>query len=124
MRAAILYLLSGIFPIANTKVREMFISMINHGGLYLLNELVIDLSGDQIVSILKLFADVDNGSIGFYCTAGKDRTGLIAMFLLTLLGASEEDILADYALSDNAYKELNNDQAVVASLQQVISYEL
>ena len=32
----------------------------------------------------------------FQCSAGKDRTGLAAVFLLTSLGASREDILADY----------------------------
>ena len=32
----------------------------------------------------------------FYCKAGKDRTGLLAMLLLTCAGASDEQIVADY----------------------------
>ncbi|SDD36300.1 tyrosine-protein phosphatase [Glycomyces harbinensis] len=35
----------------------------------------------------------------FHCMAGKDRTGLVAAALLSVLGVSEEDIAADYELS-------------------------
>ncbi|KAH7928265.1 hypothetical protein BV22DRAFT_1030920 [Leucogyrophana mollusca] len=34
-----------------------------------------------------------------HCTAGKDRTGLFACLLLMTLGASDEDIAKDYALT-------------------------
>jgi protein-tyrosine phosphatase len=37
-----------------------------------------------------------------HCVAGKDRTGLVAAVLLGLLGVSDEDIAADYALSQVA----------------------
>ncbi|MCC3764833.1 tyrosine-protein phosphatase [Glycomyces sp. TRM65418] len=36
----------------------------------------------------------------FHCMAGKDRTGLVAAALLSVLGVDEEDIAADYALSN------------------------
>jgi protein-tyrosine phosphatase len=36
----------------------------------------------------------------FNCTAGKDRTGVVAMLLLDLAGAEEEAIVADYAASE------------------------
>ncbi|KAL7283863.1 hypothetical protein ACG7TL_003303 [Trametes sanguinea] len=35
-----------------------------------------------------------------HCTAGKDRTGVFAAAILMLLGARDEDIVADYALSE------------------------
>jgi protein-tyrosine phosphatase len=35
----------------------------------------------------------------FNCTAGKDRTGVVAMLLLELGGSVDEAILADYAAS-------------------------
>ena len=38
----------------------------------------------------------------FNCAAGKDRTGLAAALLLTALGVSREDIIADYVLTDTA----------------------
>ncbi len=36
----------------------------------------------------------------FHCMAGKDRTGIVAALLLSLLGVDEEDIAADYELSN------------------------
>ncbi|MGW2253139.1 tyrosine-protein phosphatase [Kitasatospora sp. NPDC001660] len=38
----------------------------------------------------------------FHCAAGKDRTGLIAALLLTLLGVHEDEIAADFALTELA----------------------
>lgn len=39
------------------------------------------------------------GAVVFHCTAGKDRTGVLAAILLLLLGVAEEDIIADYQVS-------------------------
>ena len=52
---------------------------------------------------------------------GKDRTGLITMLVLSVLGASDEQIVADYVLSDSAYKDINDKKAMVASLKQVLA---
>ena len=35
----------------------------------------------------------------FHCSAGKDRTGIIAALLLSVLGADQADIVTDYALT-------------------------
>jgi protein-tyrosine phosphatase len=35
-----------------------------------------------------------------HCVGGKDRTGLLAAFLLNLAGVPDEEIAADYALSE------------------------
>jgi protein-tyrosine phosphatase len=40
------------------------------------------------------------GPVLFHCAAGKDRTGVFAASLLTVLGAEPEAIIADYALTD------------------------
>lgn len=42
----------------------------------------------------------------FHCASGKDRTGLIAALLLTLLGVGEDDIAADFALTELATAHL------------------
>jgi len=39
------------------------------------------------------------GGILFFCSAGKDRTGVISSLILKLLNVSEEDIIEDYVLS-------------------------
>lgn len=38
--------------------------------------------------------------LAFNCSAGKDRTGVAAAFILTVLGVPKETVLADYAMSD------------------------
>ena len=40
------------------------------------------------------------GPVLFHCAAGKDRTGVFAASLLTVLGAEPDAIIADYALTD------------------------
>ncbi len=40
------------------------------------------------------------GGVLFHCTAGKDRTGLMAALLLGLAGVERTDILADYQVSE------------------------
>lgn len=42
---------------------------------------------------------LDAGSVVFMCSAGKDRTGIIAAVLLYLCGVPREDIVADYMVS-------------------------
>jgi protein-tyrosine phosphatase len=41
----------------------------------------------------------ENLPMVFHCTAGKDRTGLMAMLLLGALGVSNDDIVTDYELT-------------------------
>jgi protein-tyrosine phosphatase len=54
--------------------------------------------GRRVVECLKAIADADYPLV-FHCSAGKDRTGILAACLLTVLGAHSRDIVADYALT-------------------------
>jgi protein-tyrosine phosphatase len=51
-----------------------------------------------------LFAELAAGEIPlvFNCSAGKDRTGLAAALILASLGVGNDDIVADYALTNTA----------------------
>jgi protein-tyrosine phosphatase len=40
------------------------------------------------------------GAVLFHCTAGKDRTGIVAALLLDLAGVDRENIIHDYALTE------------------------
>lgn len=51
----------------------------------------------QIRDILTAIAEAPSGAVLFHCTAGKDRTGLIAALVLGNAGVLETDIVADYA---------------------------
>jgi protein-tyrosine phosphatase len=60
---------------------------------------ILDTSGDQFVSVVRMIADSGNHPIVFQCAAGKDRTGLVAAMVLGLLGVDDESITTDYAAS-------------------------
>lgn len=45
---------------------------------------------------LAAVAEADGGGVLFHCMSGRDRTGLVAMLLLSLVGAEPEAIVADY----------------------------
>ena len=40
------------------------------------------------------------GAVLWHCTSGKDRTGLAAMFILSVLGVDEDTIIKDYLLTN------------------------
>ena len=54
---------------------------------------------DNINKIFNIISS-SNKKIYIFCGLGKDRTGVIIMLLLLLCKVREEDIIADYALSD------------------------
>jgi protein tyrosine/serine phosphatase len=101
-----------------TSVKEPFLRKINQGGLLMLNELLLRYGAPGIKYVLELCADRQRHPVGFYCTAGKDRTGMIAAIILTLCGVDRQDIIRDYSLSANVYAEMNDHQAMVGALSQ------
>jgi len=98
--------------------KDVFLSEINAGGLPMLNDLILRFGAPGIKYVLDLCADTNRHPIAFYCTAGKDRTGVIAAVILALIGVPEEDIVEDYSLSANVYAEMNDHKAMVGALQQ------
>ena len=54
---------------------------------------------------LKAIAQAKPGGILFHCKRGHDRTGIVGLLLLSLVGVAPEDILADYALSIDPERE-------------------
>jgi protein tyrosine/serine phosphatase len=67
---------------------------------------MLDVGADSIVTALAAIADSDRLPLVFHCSAGKDRTGVLAAVLLSVLGVSDDDIAADYALSRAAMREM------------------
>tara|TARA_R110002020_G_scaffold14693_6_gene52161 strand:- start:609 stop:1340 length:732 start_codon:yes stop_codon:yes gene_type:complete len=53
-----------------------------------------------IAQVLQIIADAPRGAVLFHCTAGKDRTGIIAALLLSLADVDPRLIVEDYALSE------------------------
>ncbi len=56
--------------------------------------------GANIAAALRAVANAPEGGVVVHCVGGKDRTGLLVAFLLHLAGVSDEEIAADYALSE------------------------
>ncbi|MFF2008348.1 tyrosine-protein phosphatase [Streptomyces sp. NPDC058195] len=60
----------------------------------------------EIRRALEVIAAEDSGPVVFHCASGKDRTGLIAALVLSLIGVSEDDIVTDFALTGRATERL------------------
>jgi protein-tyrosine phosphatase len=52
-----------------------------------------------VVEAARAVANAAPGGVAFHCASGKDRTGLLALVLLALAGATPEEIAADYLLT-------------------------
>lgn len=59
----------------------------------------IDQCGPAISRVIGLIAEEEAGSVLFHCTAGKDRTGVIAALLLLVAGVDRDTIIEDYSLT-------------------------
>jgi protein-tyrosine phosphatase len=60
---------------------------------------MLTVGGDTIRTVFEAASD-GGGPIVFHCTAGKDRTGVVAALFQRALGVPDETIVADYALSE------------------------
>jgi protein-tyrosine phosphatase len=66
---------------------------------------MIDERGPRIVQVIEAIVG-SRGPVVFHCTAGKDRTGVIAALVLRVLGVPRETVVADYAKSHAAMERL------------------
>ncbi len=60
---------------------------------------MLDEGRPTVARIFGHLADSPEGATVFHCTAGKDRTGLLAALLLSALGVDRDTIVEDYALT-------------------------
>lgn len=66
---------------------------------------LLDNNQEQFAIIFRTLLENKGASI-FSCTAGKDRTGIVAMLLLSLVQVEEESILDDYSISESNLSDL------------------
>lgn len=57
----------------------------------------LDRAAPRFAAVIAAIAEAEPGLVIFHCTAGKDRTGIIAALLLEVAGVSRAAIVADYA---------------------------
>ncbi|GAA0597108.1 tyrosine-protein phosphatase [Streptomyces crystallinus] len=61
---------------------------------------------EELREALRTIASPDSGPLVFHCASGKDRTGLLAALVLTLLGVPEDVIVEDFTLTGLATDRL------------------
>jgi protein-tyrosine phosphatase len=54
---------------------------------------------DSVIGAVRAIADCDGAAI-VHCAAGKDRTGVVVALALSAVGVPAEEVVADYALTD------------------------
>ena len=59
-----------------------------------------------LAAALAVIADPAAAPVVVHCMAGKDRTGVVCALTLSLLGVSDDDIAADYALTETSMASL------------------
>ena len=57
-------------------------------------------SGLRVAEAISAIAEADGSAAVFHCSAGKDRTGLLAALILEVLGVDSETIVSDYLLTN------------------------
>jgi protein-tyrosine phosphatase len=67
---------------------------------------MLDDATNAIAQLLALLSERVTYPAMFHCSAGKDRTGIVAGIVLGLLGVPDDVIVADYALSAAAMHQL------------------
>jgi protein-tyrosine phosphatase len=114
----------GVGLINNSEIKYHHVSLMSDGGdreanqrrykgLTNMGELYLQLIqhkefGRRIVEALEIIAEPANHPLVFHCSAGKDRTGILAAIILGILGVADEDIINDYCLSASYIEALYN----------------
>lgn len=91
-------------------------------------------AGANVVRALETMADADALPLVFHCTAGRDRTGVVAAILLGCLGVDRADIVADYTAPEDGrrrmleflrgradYADLNEDSPLLDTRPEVMA---
>lgn len=74
---------------------KAFVESLTQGYLHMVKENV-----NLLVATLKeLIEGLKRGAVLFHCSAGKDRTGVLASAVYYLMGVEREDIIADYEVT-------------------------
>jgi protein-tyrosine phosphatase len=81
---------------------------------------------ERHVAVIRAIAQAQPGGVLFHCRRGNDRTGIIALLLLALVGVLPEEIAADYELSPDpdraellARQHTNAHDVIISTVEQL-----
>jgi protein-tyrosine phosphatase len=83
---------------------ELYVKTSDMGAVYLYRINDTGFAG-ILKQTLEILANSQYYPLLFHCGAGKDRTGVLASMLLSLAGVADEDIIADYVLTERDAEE-------------------
>lgn len=66
-------------------------------------------------------ATAPEGGVLVHCAGGKDRTGLLSAFLLHLAGVDDDEIAADYALSEKRLRPRHEARFAAAETEEEVA---
>jgi protein-tyrosine phosphatase len=92
-------------PFFSYQQEELNLDFTNMGETYLFRVRHKEYA-KPIIAALEIIADPQNLPLLVHCGAGKDRSGLMAAFVLSVVGVADNDIIADYILSAPYMRDL------------------
>ena len=104
--------------------------MFRQKGMFDLSEryiAAIETCRPAMLAVATAISEADDGAVLFNCTAGKDRTGIVAAMLLSIAGVAAERIADDYALTGEIAAPLMKrlrDGAIERGLEQAMAARL
>lgn len=85
---------------------------------------MVEKAAAQLVTALNIIAYTP-GAAAFHCAAGRDRTGVLAAMLLLVLGAEDDEIVADYARTgDNMHDIMARTRPVMSAMWQTLGFDM
>jgi hypothetical protein len=89
--------------VSGQQLHNLRIEVLNQKGLVGLNEAILETGKkDMLVALQAMTLHLEKNPadvVVIHCVQGKDRTGLLVMLCQSMLGVSDEEIIADYHLS-------------------------
>ena len=93
----------------DTLLTQLDLAQVDEHMKQVYRDIIFDkYASTQYHTFMTEIANLPEGSALFHCYAGKDRTGLGAALLLETLGASRDDIYADYLLTNVQREDANS----------------
>ncbi len=67
---------------------------------------LLDNAPGALLTVFQAILENGAGGVVFNCTAGKDRTGVVAALILDLLGVGREEIIQNYAVTERLMRPI------------------
>ena len=67
---------------------------------------------DHLLGVIRLLNSPDALPGVYFCSSGKDRTGLVSALILSALGVEQEAVVADYTISESRFPVGYDERAV------------